>query len=174
MSVIRICCKLHIRNYHYVTQWESEMIHLHGTKGWSLQRMNSWIQRFLFEKKKYTFWQGWILFFGVLNHQGMSTTYMQHEKLWKLFRGPSNKLLLGFTVISDVYRSCIPNETISTVLLDFKAPLGLRNPLTKAAPCKFHGSGGHSKYNCKCKTRPIFTGLRHDKLSQFLTLYMHQ
>ena len=32
--------------------------------------------------------------------------------------------------------------------MDFKAPQELWNPLSKAVPGKFHGSGGHSKCNC--------------------------
>ena len=31
--------------------------------------------------------------------------------------------------------------------MDFKAPLELWSPLSKAVPCKIHGSGGHSKHN---------------------------
>ena len=32
--------------------------------------------------------------------------------------------------------------------MDFKAPRELWNPLSKAVPGKFHGSGGHIKHNC--------------------------
>ena len=39
--------------------------------------------------------------------------HSQCQKLGKKFTGPMFKLLLRFTVISNVYRSCMPNKTTS-------------------------------------------------------------
>ena len=62
-----------------------------------------------------------------------------------------HKLLLSFTVISDDYRSFTANKTFTKYCLisvEFKAPGELWNPLSKAIPGKFYGSGGHSKHYC--------------------------
>ena len=58
--------------------------------------------------------------------------------------------------------------------VDFKAPQQFWNPLRKAVPSKFHGSGGNSIINTTVyKTEPIFTGrLGHGKLFSFLTLQL--
>ena len=45
----------------------------------------------------------------VLN--GMYRAVLQCQKLGKIFTGPANKSLLSFIVISDVYKSCIPDKT---------------------------------------------------------------
>ena len=72
------------------------------------------------------------------------------QKLGKIFTGPMNKLLLNFKIISDVYRSVIPDKTTFTMYcltrwISFKALQELWNPLSQAVSGKFHGSGGHSK-----------------------------
>ena len=58
----------------------------------------------------------------------------------------------SFTVIPNVYRPFIQNKklhSLRTVLLSgFQSSWELWNPLSKAAPDKFHGSGGHSNHNC--------------------------
>ena len=62
-----------------------------------------------------------------------------------------HKLLLSFTVFSDIYRSFIRNKTTFTkntfCLVDFKAPLELWNLLRQAVPGKFRWSGGYSECN---------------------------
>ena len=53
-------------------------------------------------------------------------------------------------VISDVYRSIIPNKTTFTkhILTQWISnPRELWNPLSKAVHGKFHGSGEHKKRN---------------------------
>ena len=75
----------------------------------------------------------------------------QCQKWGKIFTGPTYKLLLSFTVISDVYRSFILYKLhiLSTVLFSgFQSSRELWNPLSKAVPGKFHGSDGHSKCSC--------------------------
>ena len=76
----------------------------------------------------------------------------QCQKLRKIFSRQTHKLLFSFTVISDVYSSFIPNNTIFTkyYLTHWisKLPGVLWNPLSEAEPGKFNGSSGHSKCNC--------------------------
>ena len=61
-------------------------------------------------------------------------------------------ILVNFTAISNVFRSFIPNKSPITQYclysVDFKARRELWNPLSKAVPGKFHGSGGHSNRKC--------------------------
>ena len=59
--------------------------------------------------------------------------------------GLTFKLLLRFMVILDVYRPFVWNKT--TFIKNRLTPVDLWNPLNKAVPGKFHGSGGHSKCN---------------------------
>ena len=63
------------------------------------------------------------------------------KKLGKMFTGPTCKLLLGFTFISDVYRSSFENKTtfIKYCLTQWISKLlrELWNPLSKAVPDKF-------------------------------------
>ena len=53
--------------------------------------------------------------------------------------------------------------------MDFKAPEELWNPLSKNYLVNFRGLAGIGNTTVY-KTKPIFTGLRHGKLSKFLTL----
>ena len=105
--------------------------------------------------------------FTVFTH----ATHVHNTECQKLevLTGPMYKLLLSFTVISEGYRSFIPNKTTFIkycLTLDFKPPLEFWNLLSKIVLGKFHGSGKHSKHNCLVyKTEPIFPGLRHGKLS---------
>ena len=82
----------------------------------------------------------------VFYHWTYMSSYQQCKKLGKIFTSPTCKLILSFMVISDVYRSFIPNKTTFTkyclTQVDFKA-LQLWNPLSKGVPGKFHGSGRH-------------------------------
>ena len=70
----------------------------------------------------------------------------------KKITSPTYKILLRFMVISDVYRSFIPNKTAFTkyCLTQWisKLPHKLWNSLSKALPDQFHISGGQSKRNC--------------------------
>ena len=70
-----------------------------------------------------------------------SITYIPVSKSGKIFTGPTYKLFLSFAVISNVYRSFISCKTTFTKYC-------LWNPLSKAVPSKFYGSGRHSKCNC--------------------------
>ena len=90
---------------------------------------------------------------GVIVKQITNTDDIYIVKLGNVFTGPTYKLLLIFTVISDVYRPFIPNKTIFAKYCF--TPRELWNLLSKAEPGKFNGSGGHSKH--------LFT-----RLNQFL------
>ena len=86
----------------------------------------------------------------------------QCQNLGKIFTGQTHKLLLGFTIIPDVYRSFIPNKLhlISTVLLrGFQGSPGVRKNLVN-----FTGLLG-TVNAMVYKTEPISTGLWHTKLS---------
>ena len=89
--------------------------------------------------------------------------WYQYKKLGKIFTGRTYKLLLKFTVISEVYRSLfqvklhLPSNSYS---LNFKAPRELENPPIKGVLGKFHGSGGHNKHKC-LQNWSNFTGLGH-------------
>ena len=52
------------------------------------------------------------LLYGMIKLYG--TMHLQCQKLGKIFAGPPYKVLLSCTVISDVYRCFIPNQSIST------------------------------------------------------------
>ena len=69
----------------------------------------------------------------------------------KTFTGLKYNLLLSFNIVSDVFRSFIPNEITFTehcyIQWISKLPK-LWNPQIKAVPGKFHGSLRHSKCNC--------------------------
>ena len=77
---------------------------------------------------------------------------LQCQTLGKIFTHPMCKLVFSFTVISDVYRSFIPNKT---TLINYCLTQGISKLLglpgqelwSKAAPCKFCGSGGYSLQN---------------------------
>ena len=78
------------------------------------------------------------------------TIYMlQNQELGKIFTGQTYKLLLNFTVISDVYKSFIPNKTTFTkccLSLSYcQSSQQLWNPWSKAGFGKFNVSGWHSK-----------------------------
>ena len=98
---------------------------------------------------------------------------LQHNltmsKMRTILTGPTLKLLLSFTVISDVYVSFIPNKTTFT----HNCLTQLWNLLRKTEPGKFLGPGGHSK--CKyLQDRTNFHRSRgHGKLSQCYTALMH-
>ena len=66
----------------------------------------------------------------------MIMTKFMFEKCGKMFTGLMLKLLLSFTVISDVYRSFVTNKTTFntyTVLLNgFQSSVGALKPLSKA------------------------------------------
>ena len=66
------------------------------------------------------------------------------SKLGEYFPGPTYKLLLIFTVISDVYRSFTTFTRYCLIQWISK----LWNPLRKTVPSKFHRPRGHSKRNC--------------------------
>ena len=72
-------------------------------------------------------------------------------EIGKMFQGLMYKLLLNLRVVWNVYMSFIlEKNNIYLVLIysvDFKALWDIWNPLNKAIPGKFHGSGGHSKCN---------------------------
>ena len=73
------------------------------------------------------------------------TMLVQCQKLGKIFTGPTYKLILSFTVISDVYCSFMPNKTKFTkyCLTQWISDLPGRelwNPLSNAVLGKFHGS----------------------------------
>ena len=86
------------------------------------------------------------LIWGLVCEKQISRQHCQ--KLGKISTGLTYKLLLSFTVISDVYRCLFQTKLYlpSTVLLGgFQRELW--NPLIKAVPGKFHGSRRHSKHN---------------------------
>ena len=83
--------------------------------------------------------------------------HIYSAKFRELFTGPTYKFLLSFTAISGVYRSFVPNKTTFT------------KHCLKAAPGNFHRLAGVVNA-IVYKTEPIFTGLNHGKLSQFLTM----
>ena len=88
---------------------------------------------------------------------------IQCQKLGKVYTDPMCQLLLSFRVISNVYRSFVPNKTtfIKHCLprLDFKAP------------SKFHGVVG--KINATvCKTKPILLFSCIENCPNFNTLYV--
>ena len=66
-----------------------------------------------------------------------------------LTTGLMYKSLMNCGVVSNVYRSCVPNKTTFTndCLTQWisKLPGSFGNSLSEAV---FHGSGGHSKHNC--------------------------
>ena len=85
-----------------------------------------------------------------------------------IFTGSTIKLLLSFAVISDVYRSFIPNKTkfSSAVLLSgFQTHRELWNPLSKEVPGKFHGFDRHNKRNC-LQDRATLLHCTDDKMSE--------
>ena len=105
--------------------------------------------------------------FNVLRFEN---TGFQCQQVGKIFIGPMYKLLLSFTVISDVHMSFIPNKRVFT---KYCLTQWLWNPLSKVGPGKFNRSDGHNNYNC-FQDRPNFhEGLGQSKLSQFLTLGFH-
>ena len=63
----------------------------------------------------------------------------------KIFTGLTYKLLLRLTVISDVYRPFVPNQT---TLTKYRLTQLIWNPPSKAAPGIYCRSSGHSKHNC--------------------------
>ena len=77
---------------------------------------------------------------------------LQYKKFVKIFIIPTYKLLSSFMVISDVCKSFIPIKTTFAkyclTQLDFKAPRELWNPLSKAVPGKFLGSGRQNNHKC--------------------------
>ena len=85
------------------------------------------------------------------------------------------KLLLSVIVISDVYRSLLPNKTIFTkyCLTQWVSNGSLKstNSLSKEVPGKFHWSGRHSKHNC-LQDRAKFHRSRTRQIVFILVLYM--
>ena len=77
------------------------------------------------------------------------TSNIPLEKLGEIFTGPMYQVLFSLIVISDVYRSFIPNKTTyNKNSVDFKAFWELWNSLCKTVPGKFNRSSRHSKYDC--------------------------
>ena len=70
-----------------------------------------------------------------------------------------------FSCLQVIYSKCNYGYQALPFSVDFKVPRELWNPLIKAVPGEFHGSGGHSERANVDKTEPICTGLEHDKLS---------
>ena len=93
----------------------------------------------------------------------------QCKKICNIFTGTSYRLLLSFTVISDVYKSFIPHKTTFTKYCPTQWISKLWNPLSKTVPGKFHGSGGQSKPNC-LKGRVNFHRSRAWQLPNFNTV----
>ena len=74
---------------------------------------------------------------------------MSVSKFWKIFTGPTYKLLLNCKVISDFCRSFIRNKTALTKYCLIRC---------KAVSGKLHGSDGHDK--CNCSKTDCFHGSR--------------
>ena len=78
-------------------------------------------------------------------------TYKRHKKLWKIF---SSDVKVSFELYGHLWSLQVLYSKLNYIYwvlsysMDFKAPWELWNPLSKAVPGKFHGSGGHSKCNC--------------------------
>ena len=114
-------------------------------------------------------WKPWKrLHLPLAVHMAQTHHLKQHKKLGKIFTGPTYKLLLSFTVISNFNRSFIPNKITFT-----------KYPLTQCI-LTLHGSSeihwvGQYLVNFTgvagilnitvYKTEPIFTGLGHGELS---------
>ena len=103
--------------------------------------------------------------------------YYKHSTIWlilvsiikKIFTGPTCKLRLGFTVISDVYRSFIPNKTTFTLLysVDLKAHRGsFESYWVGEYLVSFTGLASIVNATAR-KNEQIFRGLGHDKLSRY-------
>ena len=104
----------------------------------------------------------------VINH-----TTSQYKRSGEIFTGLMYKLLLHFTVISNVYRSFIPNRTIITnyCLAHWisKLPASFEIHWVRKYLVNFTCLAGGVNASL-CKTKPIFTGLGHGKLLWFLAL----
>ena len=104
------------------------------------------------------------------------TMHVQCQKLRKLFT-VTWKLLLRFTVISDVYRIFIPNKTtftkycITQWISKLPRSFEIKWLLLMQHLANFTGVEGIVNATVY-KTEPIFTGLRHGTLSYFLTLHV--
>ena len=92
-------------------------------------------------------WQPF-LYYYLYGHYGTAGLKIRKN----IYRPNIYELLLSFMVISNAYRSSVPNKTTFTkyslTWVDFKAPRKLWNPLSKAVPGKFHVSGRHNNCNC--------------------------
>ena len=94
-------------------------------------------------------------------HVPWSTEYTQCQILGKIVTCPLYKLLLSFLLISDVYRSFIPNKNTSNkyCLSGFQSSLGVRQNWLN-----FMGLAG-TVIAIICKTNQFFNGLRQCSLS---------
>ena len=82
---------------------------------------------------------------------------IQCQKIGKIVTGPTYKLRISFTAISDVYRLSfqIKLHLLNTVLLlsGFQCSWALWHSPNTAVPGKFQWSGGHSNHNCFHRSR---------------------
>ena len=129
----------------------------------SIKKVNlySWLVNCEHKESKMLDWQ-------IVNNS-LAVLWMQYQcqkKIGKICAGLTYKLLLSFTVISDFYRSLfqIKIHLLSIVLLS-----RFQSSLVRQYLANFTGIVGIVN-TIFYKTEPIFTGLRHGKLSQFLTL----
>ena len=104
---------------------------------------------------------------------GIFTSSLQCQKSGKIFTGMTYKLLSSFTVISDAYRTFIPNKTTFTKYCFTqwisKLPRSFEIHCVRQYLVNFMGLAGMVNVTVY-KTEPIFKGLGHGKLSLFLTL----
>ena len=77
------------------------------------------------------------------------------QKMGKIFTGQMCKLLLSLTIFYGHFRYLQVlhskwnyNHYLLSYSMDFKAPQELWNPLSKAVPGEFHGSGRHDQCDC--------------------------
>ena len=125
------------------------------------------------------FWGMWISrpcsnFNGCLPDRLWLLTVGYHDstvsKTKEIFKGPAKKLILSFTVISDVYKSFIWNKTTFAKFCLTQWISKLLNPLNKAVSGKVYGYGWYSKRNCLQYRANHFSRLGYGKLSWLLTL----
>ena len=92
---------------------------------------------------------------------------IQCQQLRKIFTGLTYKFLLSFMVMSDVYRSFIPNKTVFTryfiIQRISKLPGSFEIHRVRLYLLNFTGLAGIVNATVYW-TEPIFTGLRHGKL----------
>ena len=107
---------------------------------------------------------------------GSRLNYQQCKKLGKIFAGLTYKLLSSITVISDVYNSFIRNKATFTYCLTqwiSKLSGSFEIHWVRQYLGNFMSLVGIVNTTIY-KSKPIFTGLGHGKLSWFLTHYQEQ